>query len=146
MKKALFILIGTLILWSIQNYGFTGTSAFAEEDGRIIRVERSHGDDDSPEGISILPPELTVEKNIIVIWLNLISEKEINIQFDNPEAMLSATKDHMGFTLNDTGQFAAKYMPHIATASLRFIAPGTYTYTVTSQNSEKSAKGKIIVR
>jgi hypothetical protein len=146
MKKLILIVLITLLVASGFFYHFfSDEKAMAEEDGRIIRIESSA--DHPASGIVITPSELQVDKQIIVIWLDFIQEGEINITFNDPQAVVSATSNPMGFVLNDNGEFSARYMPHIATASLRFIKSGTYSYTVTSQsNPEKTFVGKIIVR
>jgi hypothetical protein len=147
MKK--FILMALISLVVASGFLFyplftADDKALAEEDGRIIKIE-SPGDPKA--GIVISPPELEIEKQMIVIWLNLIHGKEINILFDEPETVISATSDPMGFTPEEGGGFSARYMPHIATASLRFTKSGTYSYTVTQTKSDpKTTTGKIIVR
>ncbi|MBU4053397.1 MAG: hypothetical protein KKA41_03445 [Proteobacteria bacterium] len=145
MKKFIFITITILLAISgFLYYFFPGNKALAEEDGRIIKIESPA---DNPESAMVISsPELEIDKQIIVIWLNMIKGKEINIIFDDPKTVIAATSDPMGFTTDDSGGFSARYMPHIATASLRFIKSGTYSYTVTSQiNEPKSSSGKIIV-
>jgi hypothetical protein len=148
MKK--FILIALIILMAATGFFFyplltVDDKALAEEDGRIIKIESP---ENNPEaGMVVSPSELEIDKQVIVIWLNLINGKEINIRFDKPEAVISATSDSMGFTREDDGGFSARYMPHIATASLRFTKSGTYSYTVTFTKSDpKTFTGKIIVR
>jgi hypothetical protein len=146
MKKSILIALTILLTASGFFYPFLpDQEALADEDGRIVKIE-SPSNKSGPE-IVISPSELEIDKKIIVIWLNLIENKEINITFNDPEAVVSATSDPMGFTPEDNGGFSARYMPHIATASLRFIKSGVFSYTVTyPTDHQKTSTGKIIVR
>jgi len=113
------------------------------EEGKIIKVENVGG---SVSGnFAINPSELSIEKGMIVIWLNTIKDQEIHIIFEDAKRLQTGTTDPMGFVQDAKGSFSAKYMPFIATSSLRFVKSGTYRYFVKSQNGKISAAGKIIV-
>lgn len=118
--------------------------AVAKEDAKMIQV--SAVEEGSSPRLIITPSELTVGKNSFVIWLNMIEGQEISVEFDDPGAVIPATTDHQVFSSDDKGYFAAKYMPFIATSSLRFVKAGTYKYTVKSFYGRASATGKVTVR
>jgi hypothetical protein len=117
--------------------------AWAEE-GKIIMIqtEKSAG----PVILRVNPPELAVDKNIIVIWLNATHDHDVNIRFDDGKSLEEGTRDAMGFGMGKDGGYEAKYLPKIGTASLRFVKAGVYVYTIVSQPGDLPAKGKIIVR
>jgi hypothetical protein len=113
------------------------------EEGRIIKIEGTGGA--TCTGIGATPAELTIEKDVIVIWLNAIKGEEVNILFDDGKTIKNATDNPMGFDLDKKGIYAAKYLPFISTTSLRFIKKGTYHYRVISQNNKFTTQGTIIV-
>jgi hypothetical protein len=115
----------------------------AAEEGSIIKIEA--GGDKTPQAIAIRPQTLTVEKDTIVIWLNAVRDDELNILFDDGEQTKAATGNPSGFDLTKNGVYAAKYLPFIATASLRFVKPGTYSYRVISQKNKFETLGTITV-
>jgi len=117
-------------------------AAMAEE-GQIITILASGGD--TTTGIEATPSELTIEPGIIVIWVNAIKGDEVNILFDDGKTTENATADPMGFDLDKNGAYAAKYLPFLATTSLRFIKQGTYQYKVISQNKKFVAQGTLTV-
>lgn len=114
------------------------------EEGKIIKIKVIK--DESYTALKLDPAELTVEKDVIVIWLNSIVGQEVNILFQNNNLPQTAVTDAMGFSMEKDNVYAAKYLPFIATASLRFIKEGTYAYTVELKNSGCAATGTILVR
>ena len=114
------------------------------EDGRIIKIETIK---EGPTAtLTIDPAELTLEKGDIAIWLNSIAGQEVNIRFQHENLPKTAITDIMGFSPDKDGAYAAKYLPFIATASLRFIEDGTYPYTVEMKNGKCTAGGAVTVR
>jgi hypothetical protein len=116
--------------------------AIAEE-GKIIKIDAVKNDTSAT--LTIDPAELAIEKDVIVIWLNSIVDQEVNVLFQHKELPAAAVTDSMGFGPDKNGAYAAKYLPFIATASLRFIETGTYSYTVEMKNGTCAARGTIIV-
>lgn len=137
-KTALAIILGLLLLTA------GGHTVTAKEDTVLIQVSAVEGGD-APRLI-LTPPESTVGKNGFVIWLNAIDGQEINVEFADPDAVASSTADHQVFSADKEDNFSARYMPYLATASLRFIKTGTFTYSVKSFYGRAVAKGKLIVR
>lgn len=113
------------------------------EEGRIIKIEVVKNE--SSEMLKIDPAELTVEKDVIVIWLNSITDQEVNILFRYSDLPETAVTDPMGFDKEKNNIYAAKYLPFIATASLRFIKEGIYSYTVEMKNGKCSVGDAITV-
>jgi len=113
------------------------------EEGRIIKIEATGGKTYS--GIKALPAKLTIEKDVIVIWLNTLADDDISILFENGEAIKGATANPMGFGMDRKGIYGAKYLTFIATTSLRFIKEGTYHYKVVSQQKKFTHQGTITV-
>ena len=110
----------------------------------IIKVSIK-GDTD-PAKLNITPNEVVVEKNTIVIWVNFIEGPEINITFSDAKATSAATTDLKSFYIDDDGVFSAKYMPFIATCSVRFLQSGEFSYSITSSDGKESVIGKVIVK
>ena len=138
------------ILWktaifSLMVVGIIGLPwGLTAEEGRIIQIS-AIDEGGSQTGISATPTKLSIEKDIIVIWLNGIKGEEVNILFEDGEAVRSATANPMGFDLDKKGAYAAKYLPFISTTSLRFVKKGVYPYKVTSQHEKWVTQGTIIV-
>jgi hypothetical protein len=112
-------------------------------EGKIIKIEAS--DNKTLTGIIINPDKISVKKDTILIWLNSISGHDINIIFEDRKKLEKSIADPMGFSINSRGYFSADYLPHIATASLRFIKPGSYSYSATSRDGKVTANGTIVV-
>ena len=113
------------------------------EEGRIIKIDTAKNNPSAT--LTIDPAELAVEKDVIVIWLNSIVDQEVNVIFKHNNLPTTAVSDAMGFSRDKNGAYAAKYLPFIATASLRFIEDGIFSYTVEIKNGACVAHGAIIV-
>ena len=119
-------------------------SGAGTENAVIIKV--SAIDDAGHLKINVTPCETVVKKDTIVIWVNFIDGPEINIAFDDAKAVSAATKDLQSFYIDDEGIFSAKYMPFIATSSIRFIKDGEFGYTISSSDEKEVVSGKVIVK
>ena len=113
------------------------------EEGRIIKIEGTGGS--THTGIAAIPETLTIEKDIIVIWLNTIKDEEVSILCDDGQTIQAATANPMGFDLDKKGIYGAKYLPFISTTSLRFVKEGTYEYRVISHKNKFLTRGTITV-
>jgi hypothetical protein len=141
--KSFFFIVMTLLPISLGFSTLPVASARAE-DGSIISIQSVESK--TATLLTVNPAELTINKNTIVIWLNAFRDHDVNIGFAEGKTTEKATCDAMGFDTGKSGEYEAKYLPSIATASLRFVKEGTYSYTVESQPGGLAAKGKIIVR
>ncbi|MFO7964358.1 MAG: hypothetical protein R6U50_10590 [Desulfobacterales bacterium] len=114
----------------------------AAQEGKIITIKTAAAEANAI--VQLEPVELTISKNSVVIWLNAIKDQDVNISLSAEERPDAAFSDAMGFSLED-GMYTAKYLPFIATASLRFVKEGVYTYRVELSNGKKKAHGTIKV-
>jgi hypothetical protein len=119
------------------------TKANPQEDAVIIKIETNEA---APKTVFLSPPNITIAKNTIVIWVNFIDGPELNIVFDDADAAMAASKDQKGFYLDTKGAFAAKYMPFIATSSVRFVQNGSFGYSIQSQDGTKVTAGIVNVK
>ena len=117
---------------------------FDSKKAKIVKI--STIEDSEQLKINIMPSEIIVDKNTVIIWVNFIDGPEINIKFDDPKATSAATTDLKSFYIDDEGVFSAKYMPFIATCSMRFIESGEFSYSITSSDEKEAACGKVIVK
>ena len=117
-KKVWFFSVGLALILSV-------SMGFAEE-GAIIKIETQKTA--TGETAVITPVTLTIEKDTIAIWLNLIDKSEADIIFENSKKTIAASKHRTGFFTDDKGRLLAQYMPHVATASMRFVEAGTFPY------------------
>jgi hypothetical protein len=144
MRAKLFFFIGMILPAISLCFGALPVKSARAEDGKIISIQAAESATSAI--LTMNPAELTVDKNIIVIWLNAIQDREVNIRFADGKTLKNATRDAMGFDMGKNGGYEAKYLPSIGTASLRFVKEGVYVYTIQSQPGGLEAKGKIVVR
>ncbi len=141
--KSIFFIIITLLSISL-GFSTSPVNSVRAEDGKIISIQPVQSKTASI--LTVNPAELTINKNTIVIWLNAFRDHDVNIRFADGKATKQATCDAMGFDTGKNGEYEARYLPPIATASLRFVKAGTYVYTVESQPGGLTTKGNIVVR
>ncbi|MBI2878017.1 MAG: hypothetical protein HYY20_14160 [Candidatus Tectomicrobia bacterium] len=139
----------------IFNYGSGPTQAEEAKKGitaipsdqlttRIVEIR-------SEKGLS--PKTLVSGKGTTVVWYNA-SHGSVKIRFDRGDQVKMACADPLHFNLQPEGIFQSEEIPLGGTASLCFIEPGDYAYTLTgskvqaypTQRGEFVELGTILVK
>ena len=98
------------------------------------------------------PESVTIQSGTTVIWRN-ISRKPMEVLFTG-KAVTMACKSPIHFIVDEKGSFLSNRIPNGAVASLCFIQPGEFDYSVRTvieyyrpdnPDRPREAKGKIIV-
>jgi len=87
-----------------------------------------------------------IQPGTVVVWLNKCAE-DIRIVFPERKVTI-ACLNPVSFNINAEGIFDSKILPPGAVASLCFIQPGLYVYTIERQVDGKGARleGTIVVK
>ena len=95
------------------------------------------------------PPVLNVTKNTIVVWMNGVPEKEVQIVFEEGKTCRDVTANPNlkvpGFFLDSKNCYVTSFLPYAATTTLQFVEVGTYEYEVVNADGKLKTKGKIVV-
>jgi hypothetical protein len=97
-------------------------------------------------GLYIDPPVLYIDKNTIVIWMNGVPQREVQVVFQEGKACKDVTINPMGFGLDAVNCYVTSFIPYGDTSSLQFPEPGTFKYVVQTEGAKLRAKGVIEVR
>ena len=97
-------------------------------------------------GFSLDPVDLKVGKNTVVIWLNSVQGKDIQVIFMDGKTCKDVSANQKEFSLNSENCYVTTFMRYGKTSSLQFVEPGTYKYYVATETGDIKAKGSIIVK
>jgi hypothetical protein len=96
-------------------------------------------------GLHIDPSNLSISKNTIVIWMNGVPDREVQVVFENGKICKDVTVNPMRFKLDAKDCFVTTFIPFADTSSLQFPEAGTFNYTVQTEGAKLRSKGKIEV-
>jgi len=101
-------------------------------------------------GLYINPQVSNIKKNTIIVWLNGVSDKDIQITFQDGKTCRDVTANPNlkvpGFFLDSKKCYSTSFLPYSNTSTLQFVDLGTYEYEVMTEDGTLREKGKIIVR
>ena len=97
-------------------------------------------------GFSLDPVDLKVEKNTVVIWLNSVQGKDIQVIFMDGKTCKDVSANQKEFSLNSENCYVTTFMRYGKTSSLQFVESGTYKYYVATERGDIKATGSIIVK
>lgn len=102
------------------------------------------------KGIYLNPQVLNAKQNNIVVWMNGVSGKEVQVVFEEGKTCRDVTANPNlkipGFFLDSKNCYVTSFLSYSTTSTLQFTNTGTYDYEVISEDGTMTAKGKIIVR
>jgi hypothetical protein len=97
-------------------------------------------------GIAIDPEILHVKKNGIVIWMNGLPQREVQVVFQEKKACYDVPENPALLNSNiETGCYVGSFVPYAETSSLKFIQAGTFHYVVRSTDHDFLEEGTIEV-
>lgn len=106
--------------------------------------------EDKLKGFYLNPQVLNAKQNNIVVWMNGVFDKEVQVVFQEGKTCRDVTANPNlkmpGFFLDSKSCYVTSFLPYSMTSTLQFINVGTYDYEVISEDGTMTAKGKIIVR
>jgi hypothetical protein len=127
------------------------TKAFATG-AQLVKIEPvGQVNLDKLTGVAIDPPTLHIQKNTIVIWMNGIPQRQVQVVFQEGKACQDVTANPVGFTMERSGMnketscYVTNYVPYADTSSLQFTQAGTFHYVVQTAGGKLRAKGIIKV-
>jgi hypothetical protein len=93
-------------------------SLFAENAG-IIQIGKAPGDS---MDLLLSPPDLSVRKGTVVIWMNGIQDEEMQVIFKDGKACkdVSFSPEYKGFSMDSKSCYVTSFIPYAATSSLQF--------------------------
>jgi len=102
-----------------------------ELETRVVRVHAYAGAE---------PLHFFIRPGTVVVWLNQYAD-DIRIMFPDRVVTISCLNP-VNFTLTPEGFFESGYLPHGAVASLCFLQPGSYDYSVERQPATGRARSE----
>lgn len=102
-----------------------------ELETRIVRIQALAG---------VEPLNLFIRPGTVVLWLNQYPE-DIRILFPGRKVTI-ACMSPVNFTLTAEGFFESGQLPNGAVASLCFIQPGAYSYSIERVDAARRAKSE----
>jgi hypothetical protein len=145
MRKRLFLIVMVLAVGLGILLAKAGNT-FAVE-GAIVKIWAE--EEGTAKGMHADPPVLTVKKNTIVIWMNGVPGKEIQIVFEEGKTCRDITAnpnlEHPGFFMDSKNCYVTSFLPYTETSTLQFPEAGGFDYTVLTNDNALTAKGRIVV-
>lgn len=145
MKKILFLVFvffAVAVGMMVANAGDTLAG-----EAEIVKIwAASEGDQ---KGIHADPAVLNVKKNTIVVWMNGVANKEVQVVFEDGKTCRDVTANpnikQPGFFMDSKSCYVTSFLPYASTSTLQFPEAGDFEYKVMSIDGTLSAKGKIVV-
>ncbi len=104
---------------------------------------------DQAEGFYLDPPTIYIRKNTIILWMNGVPEKEVQVVFQEGKTCRDVTANPdmqvPGFFLDARGCYVTSFLPFTKTSTLQFPENGQYAYEAVTEDGKMRAEGKIIV-
>ena len=99
------------------------------------------------EPVEVKPQYAGVPQGACVVWVNWAQRYGLSIRFKDGKGCKAATQAPSGFQFaSDKGYYLTDYISEGKTASLRFMKPGAYSYTLHIPNRiAPVAEGKVTV-
>jgi hypothetical protein len=125
--------------------------AMAEQasDAQLVKI-MPEIKEDKVIGFYINPQVASIKKNTIVVWMNGISNQEVQLIFQEGKTCKDVTANPNfkmpGFFLDSKNCYSTSFLSYGTTSTLQFVDIGTYDYSVVTEDGKMSAKGKIIVQ
>jgi hypothetical protein len=110
-----------------------------------VQLVRIHGQNEGPKkSLMVEPVSVTVPKGGIVVWVNEGAIDEVKVNFEEGKKCADVTSATKDFNL-EAACFVTTWIPLTGTTSLKFNEPGTFHYTVETNDGVK-VKAKLIVK
>lgn len=124
---------------------FLSAGSLFAENASLIQIGKAAGDS---KDLLLSPPELSVQKGTVVIWMNGIQGEEMQVVFKDGKACkdVSFSPEYKGFSLDSKSCYVTSFIPYAATSSLQFTEQGTFEYVVSNATGKISGKGKVTVK
>lgn len=135
--KGLGVLVVAVLVWGCSSAAWATNAA-------LVKIYTAP----TEEGKLILDPaNLYITKNTVVIWMNGISEEQIQVIFQDGKACQDVTVSsrEKGFGIDAKSCYVASLISYLSTSSLKFTEEGTFEYIVTTPDGKRAVKGKIYV-
>jgi hypothetical protein len=124
---------------------FLNAGGLFAENASIIQIGKGSGEG---KELMLSPPDLSVQKGTVVIWMNGIQGEEMQVVFKEGKACkdVSFSPEYKGFSLDSKSCFVTSFIPYAATSSLQFTEKGSFEYTVSNATGRITGKGKVTVQ
>jgi len=148
MRKGLF-LIFTVLAICFGIFLANAEKAYTEE-AALVKIWAQKESASKRMPMRADPSTLHIEKDTIVIWMNGVAGKEIQIVFEEGKTCRDVTANpsqkQPGFFMDAKNCYITSYLPYTSTSALQFPQTGDFGYIVTLEDGTVAAKGKIIVK
>ena len=148
MRKRLF-LIFTVLAICIGLFLANAKNAYTEE-AALVKIWAQKKGASKRMPMRTDPPTLNIEKDTIVIWMNGVAGKEIQIVFEDGKTCRDVTANtslkQPGFFMDAKNCYVTSYLPYTSTSALQFPEAGNFGYIVVLEDGTVAAKGKIMVK
>jgi hypothetical protein len=116
-------------------------------DAEIVKIWATEEGD--KKGMHADPATLKIKKNTIVVWMNGVQGKEVQVVFEDGKTCRDVTANPNlktpGFFMDSRNCYVTSFLPYASTSTLQFPEAGGFDYSVMTSDGTMSSKGKIIV-
>lgn len=141
------ILIASILSLGIVIFIANAENTFSQEASMVKIWGKKEG---MSRGIHADPLVLTVKKNTIVVWMNGVKDKELQIVFEEGKTCRDVTANpdlkQPGFFMDSKGCYVASFLPYLSTSALQFPETGEFDYRVLTKDDAMSTNGRIVVK
>ncbi len=146
--KGLF-LVGIIFLGVALVISLTSPAIAQKSSGAILVKIQPEVKDNKVIGFNIDPQTITIEQSTVVIWLNGVQGKEVQIVFDEGKVCRDVSANpnlkRPGFYMDSKDCYVTSFLPYESTSILQFVEAGEFDYKVVTEDGKMWAGGKIIV-
>lgn len=146
MRKGIGSVLVPVVMFLTLSYGTVIAQQAGEKKGispipqdqlttRVVEIRGEKG---------LVPKTISSGKGTTVIWYNA-TNGPVQIRFDRGDQVRLACTDPLHFTLQSDGTFQSEEIPFGGTASLCFVEPGEYAYTMTGAKLKAYPTQKDVV-
>ena len=118
-------------------------------DAKMVKIMPSPSGDEVA-GFYIDPAIIYIRKNTVVLWMNGLADKELQVVFREGKTCRDVTANPKlqapGFFLDSKSCYVTSTMSYLGTSTLQFVEVGEYGYEVQTEDGKLKVKGKIVVR
>ena len=148
MKRRIF-LIATILTVALGMFLVNSENAFTEE-AALVKIWAQKESTPDKLGLRVDPVSLTIKKGTLVVWMNGVVGKEIQVVFEEGKTCRDVTANpnqkEPGFFLDVRDCYVTSFLPYTNTSTLQFPEVGSFNYKVMTEDGKMSAKGIIIVK
>ncbi len=150
MRKAKGLFLVGAIFLGVAAGIFLTSPAIAQDatDAVLVKIQPEFKDG-MVTGFNVDPQTINIKHNTIVVWMNGVQGKEVQIVFEEGKTCRDVSANPNlkmpGFFMDSKNCYVTSYLPYATTSILQFVDAGEFDYEVVTEDLKMKAEGKIKV-